>query len=57
MILIFSGRWDWELPNTPHGDRGGLNLLNALHSRHAHPELVAVESIGVLDNHVKSKGH
>ncbi len=55
MILIFSGRRD--LPDTPHGDRSGLNLLNTLHPRDAHPQLVAVQSIGVLDSHVKLKGH
>jgi len=57
MILILLGRWDWDLPDTPHGDRGGLNLPNTLRPRDARPQLVAVQSIGVLDSHVKLKGH
>jgi hypothetical protein len=56
MNFAFSGRWDWNLPDTPHGDRKGLNLLKALHPRDAHPQLVAVQSIGRLDNRVKLKG-
>ncbi len=56
MNFCFSGRWDWNLPDTPHGDRRGLNLLKALHPHDAHPRLVAVLSIRGLDGYVKLKG-